>query len=201
MLRATAPLAALLATLTLAACGSSSSSSNTSSANGPAAGSTTASTAPATTESNASDVRPPPCRAADLALKILAQQGATGHGELVLALRNQSAAKCRTYGYPGVQFLDQAGNPLPTIPTHTTHDFFGTSTKQPLTVAPGSVVSFRLGVEHGAASSAGCVTAHGIQVIPPDDTASLRVTVPSGFYECGGRTTVSPLQAGEAASH
>jgi len=45
----------------------------------------------------------------------------------------------------------------------------------------------------------GCTTAYGLQVIPPDDTARLRVgIVNGGAYEC--RTaTVSPLQQGTSA--
>ena len=141
------------------------------------------------------------CRAPDLALSFLGGQGATGHGELGFALRNTTQTSCRTYGYPGVQFLDRAGKALPTIPTHTTDDFFGHTTETPLTVAPGQSVSFRLGVSHvgTSGSGSGCTTAGGLQVIPPDDTETLRVTIPGGAAECGGRVTVSPLQPGTSA--
>jgi hypothetical protein len=133
-----------------------------------------------------------------LALSYLGGQGATGHGELGFALRNTSAGSCRTYGFPGVLFLDQSGAPLPTISTRTTHDFFGVTPLQLLAVAPGANVSFRLGVTHGASSPAGCTTAYGLQVIPPNDTLSLRTTIPQGAYEC--RTaTVSPLRPGDSA--
>lgn len=189
--------------LTLAACGNSSHSST------PAAAVTTSSpaTTPATTTTPTTSTTPTatttsgpgPCRAADLSLSYLGGQGATGHGELGFALRNTSARTCSTYGYPGIQFLDQAGHPLTTIPTHTTQDFFGTLPKAPLTVAPGGTVSFRLGVTHGAASPAGCTTAFGLQVIPPNDTATLKVTIGNGgSYECQ-TATVSPLQRGTSA--
>jgi hypothetical protein len=133
-----------------------------------------------------------------LSLSFLGGQGATGHGLLGFALRNVGTAPCHTIGYPGVQFLDQAGGPLPTIAIRTTQDFFGSTQITSLTVAPGASVSFRLGVTHGAVSTANCTTAYGLQVIPPNDTASLRTTIPMGAYEC--RTaTVSPLQPGESA--
>ena len=67
-----------------------------------------------------------------------------------------------------------------------------------LTVAPGATVSFRLGVTHGASSAAGCTTAHALQVIPPNDTATLRVSIPNGAYECQ-TATVSPLAPGTSA--
>jgi hypothetical protein len=133
-----------------------------------------------------------------LALSYLGQQGALGHGEIGFALRNISAHGCRTSGFPGVLFLDQSGASLPTIPTRATHDFFGAAPVQLLEVAPGVSVSFRLGVTHGASSPAGCTTAYGLQVIPPNDTLSLRTTIPQGAYEC--RTaTVSPLRPGNSA--
>jgi hypothetical protein len=113
-------------------------------------------------------------------------------------LRNTSAASCSTYGFPGVQFLDKSGAPLPTDSTRTTHDFFGSTPAVALVVAPGASVSFRLGVTHGASSSAGCTTAYGLQVIPPNDTATLHVSIPQGAYECQ-TATVSPLRPGNSA--
>jgi Domain of unknown function (DUF4232) len=200
-------------TVLLAACGGSSSSlshrapatvapTTTTTATAPATPSTTTATTPATnpapSTTAATGSGPAPCRAGDLSLVFLGGQGATGHGELGFALRNTSSDPCRTFGYPGVQFLDRSGHALPTVPTHTTQDFFGTLPRLRLTVAPGSTVSFRLGVTHGAASTAGCAMAYGLQVIPPDDTVTLRTSIPGGAYECQV-TTVSPLQAGTSA--
>jgi hypothetical protein len=134
-----------------------------------------------------------------MAVSYLGGQGATGHGLLGFALRNTGSSSCSTVGYPGVQFLDQNGGDLPTTPTHTTHDFFGPAPLKSLVVASGGTVSFRLGVTHGAGSSSGCVTAGALAVIPPNDTQALKVTIPNGAYECGGTTTVSPLQPGTSA--
>lgn len=206
----------LACTLALGACGSSSQSSSgvasrqttTAPATAPASTQTGAtatattntqtgsSTAPATTTPTAG---PKACTAADLTVSYLGGQGATGHGELGFGLRNSSGSTCHTYGYPGVLFLDRAGNPLPTGSTRTTQDYFGSAPEKELVVQPGQSVSFRLGVTHGAASPVGCTTAYGLQVIPPDDTATLRVTIGNGgAYEC--RTaTVSPLQTGSSA--
>jgi hypothetical protein len=196
-----------------AACGSSSqtsSSSSTQAANQATTTSPATTTAPATASSGLSTTTTTStptttvpgsraCRAADLTASFLGGQGATGHGELGFALRNTSGSACHTFGYPGVLFLGRAGQALPTDSTRTTHDFFGSAPEQELAVAPGETVSFRLGVTHGAASPQGCTTAYGLQVIPPDDTATLRVTIGNGgAYEC--RTaTVSPLQRGDSA--
>ncbi len=197
-------LAALI-TLALAACGgsSSNSSSQTTSSGTTHAGTGTQATqsftsSTATTSATTSASGPPPCRAAGLALSFLGQQGATGHGELGFALRNTQSESCNTIGYPGIQFLSRSGALLPTAPTHTKTDFFGHSTLEELIVGPGKTVSFRLGVTHGISSSAGCTMAYGLQVIAPNDTAPLHVTIPGGATECG-TATVSPVRAGTSA--
>jgi hypothetical protein len=156
---------------------------------------TTASTTASTTTPTAGL-----CRASGLRLSFLGQQGATGHGELGFALRNTTAVGCRTFGYPGIQFLSASGAPLPTASTRTTHDFFGSAPEEPLQIAPGESFSFRIGVTHFGAggSSAGCTTAAALQVIPPNDMASLRISIPQGAYECG-TATVSPVRPGSSA--
>jgi Protein of unknown function (DUF4232) len=205
---------ALLTALVLAACGASGGSGASASSSGGVAtvtstatvtshpattdGTGTASTAATTSGQTTAASGPPPCRAAGLALSFLGQQGATGHGELGFALRNTGASDCSTIGYPGVQFLDQSGGSLPTTPSHTTNDFFGHTAVRALTVGPGQSVSFRLGVTHGAGSSAGCTTAYALQAIAPNDTATLRVQIPGGASECA-TATVSPLLRGDSA--
>jgi hypothetical protein len=214
---------ALLSALALSACGGSGGSSTSSGAQQAAATSsqttTSSPTAPttattssstATTSQQASSTTSTggdgaasgggpsqQCRASGLALSFLGGQGATGHGLLGFALRNTGAA-CSTGGYPGIQFLDQAGGPLPTTPTHTTSDFFGQLPLQQISLTPGQTASFRLGTSHGDGSSSGCQTAYGLQVIAPNDTATMRVQLPNGASECGA-TTVSPLQSGNSA--
>lgn len=138
------------------------------------------------------------CTAAGLALSYLGGQGATGHGELGFALKNTGSSACATGGYPGIQFLAADGSALSTTPQHTTDDFFGHLPLAPLTLQPGQTASFRLGVSHGGGSSAACSTADALQVIAPNDTATLKVTIPNGASECG-TTTVSPMQPGTSA--
>lgn len=208
MMRAT--LAITLA-LGLAACGSSggggaATTSATAATPATSASSTASSTiatttstaSPTTTTTTATVSGPPPCRASTLSLSFLGQQGGMGHGEIGFQLRNSGGGSCRTYGWPGIQFLDDHGSALPTIPHHTTNDFFGSTPAAPLVIAPGASASFRLDVGHGVATSNGCATAYALQVIPPNDTATLRTTIPNGAYECRD-ANVSPLRAGDSA--
>ena len=204
---AAAAVAVALAAL-LAACGSSSSTttgnagdttSTTKAVTVTRTATRTASASSSTTASQSSAAGgPSPCRAAGLSLSFIGGQGATGHGLLGFALHNTGSSSCSTIGYPGIQFLDRHGGDLPTTPIHTTHDFFGSAPLRPLVVGPGQTVSFRIGVTHGNGSSAGCTTAYALQVIPPNDTQSLRVSLPNGAYECT-TATVSPLRPGTLA--
>ena len=201
------PVLAAVAALTLCSCGGSGSSTTTAGVRSATTSSVTtvthttttsatSSTAAATTSS--ANAGQPFCQAADLALAFLGQQGATGHGELGFALRNTGSSSCHTIGFPGVQFLARDGSDLPTAPTHATRDVFGVSPLRGLEVGPGQSVSFRLTVTHGVGSSAGCTTAYGLQVIAPNDTATMRVSIPDGATECG-TAIVSPLRAGDSA--
>jgi hypothetical protein len=200
------------AALVLSGCGSSKTAATSSPANPQSSATTTgtsppASTAtiPATTTTTASTTTSAAataglCRASGLRLSFIGQQGATGHGELGFALRNTTAVGCHTLGYPGIQFLSASGAALPTVSTRTTRDFFGSAPEQSLQIAPGESFSFRIGVTHFGAggSGAGCTTAAALQVIPPNDTASLRISIPQGAYECG-TATVSPVRPGSSA--
>jgi Domain of unknown function (DUF4232) len=201
---------AIAAATVLAGCGGSSptSSSQAASSQSTTEASQTSTTQSSSATSTAASVTttastaagPPVCRAAGMELTFLGGQGATGHGELGFALKNTQSTSCNTVGYPGIQFLSRSGAPLPTTPSHTTSDFFGSTTLTQLVVAPGQTASFRLGTSHGSGSSAGCVTAYGLQVIPPNDTGTLHVSIPGGAAACG-TTTVSPMQAGTSAFH
>ncbi len=201
--------AAVVLGLAVAGCGGSSSKSTSTQAavsTTPTSASTptstsTGSTSSATTSSTTAVPSTGPCRAADLSLSFLGQQGATGKGELGFALKNVSSHSCNTIGYPGVLFLNKAGAGLTTIPTHTTHDFAGPVPVRALVVAAGSTVSFRLFVTHFGPSgtTTGCTTAYALQVIPPNDTATLKTTIPQGGAYFCQTVTVSPLQPGTSA--
>ena len=203
--------ASVAAALLLAACGgpgkkttasaeSTTASTQTTPSTNTSTTATTATSQTSSTTTSASSL----CRAANLDLSFLGQQGATGHGELGFALRvplevclepvaAQVPGACRSKASAA-----KSGGALPTVPAHTTHDFAGQAPLVSLIVPPGGSVSFRLGVTHGVVSSAGCTTASGLQVIPPNDTATLRVGITDGAFEC--RTvTVSPLRPGRTA--
>jgi hypothetical protein len=215
-MRMAAPALVALVAVVIAGCGSSDHGTSSSTKVAPATRTVThtvtASHSSTTSSSTSTAGSPTPsvhtspsqlsiCRAAGVRITFLGGQGATGHGLLGFAMQNTGSASCTTLGYPGIQFLSKSGAALPTHDTRTTTDFFGTTKLARLTVAPGQSASFRLGVSHGSASPKGCVTAGYVQVIPPNDTSTVRIAIPGGVYECGGGVTVSPMQPGDTAYH
>lgn len=165
----------------------------------PAASTRTATTAaPPTTSTATADV--PACVAADLSPSFLGSNGATGHVVLSFALRNRSKTACRTYGWPGLQFLAGDGKPVATDTQRTTSDLLGSSPAVPLTLAAGQEASFRVIVADMGAGGGnqGCATAAAVQIIAPDDTATMAVQLTAPVTECG-QATLSPLLAGSDA--
>lgn len=164
-----------------------------------ASASATSSTSSApTTRTSAGAAASVPCRAANLRLSFVSENDAAGHGLLGFSLKNVGSAPCHTYGFPGVLFLNAHGSALSTIPHHITSDYFGPAPEGEVTIAPGQMASFRIGVTHGAIPGSVCTTAYGLQVIPPDDTATLRTSFTSGAYECRD-ADVSPIEPGPTA--
>jgi hypothetical protein len=198
---------AVLAALALAACGSS---SHNTAASVPAKTATTSPSAQpiptvtqtvTTTTPTTTPVQSNICRAAGLHLSFLGGSGATGHGLLGFTLKNVGSSSCHMFGYPGILFLDQGGGALPTTTIRAVHDFFGSAPLRSFDLAPGESASFRIGVTHFGpnGSNTGCTTAYGLQVIPPNDTSTLRVTIGNGGeYECQS-ASLSPVQPGTSA--
>lgn len=156
-------------------------------------------TTPATTTSTSPTAATPACTASSLRLLYHGSNGALGTIALYFAMRNISTTACHTYGYPGVLFLSRSGAALQTKATRTTHDPLGSTPVRAIVIAPGASAGFRLVANLGgeSGSGAGCTTAGGLQAIPPDDTATLRVDIPGGVPWCG-IATLSPLLPGSA---
>jgi hypothetical protein len=200
-MRVLAILSMACAALAIAGCGGSSGTTNASVTGTTRTVTVTTSATTATTptsQTTTTPAGPPICRASTLQLSFIGSQGAAGHGLMGFALKNTGSASCSTIGYPGIQFLDKSGKPLPTNTIRTTHDYFGSAPKVALTVAPGSSVSFRIGVTHIPTGNATCTTAFQLQVIPPNDTSTLDVALPDGEYYCQ-TATVSPVRPGTSA--
>ena len=178
-------IAAVLAALALGACGSSQSSSSSSSSSAQSTHSTSASRSPSA------------CSAAQLRPAYAGTQGATGHLELTLSLRNLSGHACRIEGYPVATLIGVNGKPLPMRVTHG-HGFFPDTLRsaRPVTLAPGARarfgVSFIVNNEYRGARV--CRTAVGVVAgLPGWNGTAVSLRRGPKIAPCGNQLAVSPL--------
>ncbi|MGH2844139.1 MAG: DUF4232 domain-containing protein [Solirubrobacteraceae bacterium] len=161
--------------------------------------STTTGTGTATTGTTTNVAGGAACVAAELTGYFLGTNGAAGTIAIGFALRNTSAAPCHTYGWPGVLLLSTSGVQLPTDAKRTTSDMIGSTPPVELTLQPGQEASFRMiASQFAEGGGAGCQNASILQIIAPDDSATLRVPISGGIPACGN-ATLSPLMAGRSA--
>ena len=80
-----------------------------------------------------------PCNAADLRLKRLSDEGATGHLGRFFLMRNMGATTCTLAGYPSLSGLDPAGSRVPISVEHETFFDPRPSVERPATIVQGEV--------------------------------------------------------------
>ena len=178
-----AAAAALLA-LALAGCGSSQSRSSTSASAPPhSAG------APHTAG----------CSGSQLTLSYSGTEGATGHLELHVAVRNSSQTACLLRGYPGARLLNGAGRLLP-LHVGRRDGFFPDTESQPRAVAltPGASAHFGISLvtnnEYKGARV--CRTATAAMLSAPGSRSHWqRLSLRAGprIAPCGNQVVVSPI--------
>jgi hypothetical protein len=189
MQRRTAGAAALLAlALALAGCGSSETSSSTSASASSAAQSAGAPQAATS------------CRPKQLTLSYAGTEGATGHMELTVSVRNTSQTACELHGYPSARLLNGAGRALP-LRVARGHGFFPDTESVPrrVSLAPGQRahvgISFVTNNEYKGAHV--CRTAAAALLAAPGSGAWQRVSLRTAprISACGNQLVVSPVHA------
>ena len=169
------PAAALTCAAVLATgCGST--SSTTASGNAPSAPSTPASApassapaVPAATPAQSAPPGPGPCPTRSLQVKLGVSQGTAGSIYTTIDFTNISSVTCTLYGYPGVSLqtsrpVHQIGKPARENPA---------TPRQLVTLQPQATGNALLRIVDAGnypASMCGPVTAHYLQVYPPNQT-------------------------------
>lgn len=190
-LRASILAAVLPTAVVMAGCGSAQTTSSTAS---------TSSTSSA--EASHTPAGPVNCGGAQLALSYAGTQGATGHLEVTLALRNISGHPCLVRGYPAARLLDRTGHALP-LHLSKGHGFFPDTLPAPrtMTLKPGTTahfgISFVTNNEYARAHT--CRTAATAMSAAPGPGAThwQRVSLRSAprISPCGDQLVVSPIHA------
>jgi hypothetical protein len=199
-LRRRAPAAALailaaggLAGAGLAACGSSQTTSSS------PASTTSTRSGPATSGSAAAGA----CSARQLVLAYSGTEGATGHLEVALSLRNGSGRACTLRGYPVARLLDAAGHTLP-MRIRRGGGFFPDTRRGPQIVVlrPGRRARYGLSfaTNNEYAGARRCFTVAALVARPPGTGHWTRVTLAGGgrprIAPCGTAFVLSPVYAG-----
>ncbi len=141
------------------------------------------------------------CRGAQLVATYAGTDGATGHMELTIALRNVSRTACRLRGYPRAALLDTAGRRLPLHLGRGSGFFADTRTApRPVVVAPGARAHFSIGLitNNEYAGAHVCRTAAAALAAPPGAAARWqRVSLRRAprIRACGSSLAVSPVHA------
>jgi uncharacterized protein DUF4232 len=189
-------LVALACCATLAACGGGHKRAATKLTNpSPPAPASTASTTP--TGKPAAPARLATCTPAQLRLRVVSSQGATGHLETTFAFRNSSGTRCRLFGFPGARMLSATRRPLRTIVERGDGFFSFPRHGTEVVLQPGGSARFSLGWSDNNAqggSPATCPRADRLEVTPPNDYSFLEISVRSLYFApCDGRITASPV--------
>lgn len=181
--------AAVALALALGACGSSRPAS--------------APTGPGAPGAATSSARGAPTTCSRLTLAWVGTQGATGHLEVTLSLRNASASRCIVRGYPRARLLDAAGHPLP-LRVHRGGGFFadGSDPASAVSLRPGAQARFGLSfvVNNEYAGAHICRTAAAAMALAPATSRWQRISLAAAgrprVTPCGDRVVVSAVYAG-----
>jgi hypothetical protein len=178
--------AVALVTLALAGCGSSQPASSTSASAPP---------------HSAGAPHGASCSGSQLTLSYAGTEGATGHLELHVAVRNSSQSECLLRGYPSARLLNGTGRPLP-LRVGRRDGFFPDTQSGPRAVAlkPGASAHFGISLvtndEYRGARV--CRTAAAAMLSAPgSQTRWQRLSLRPGprVTPCGHRLVVSPIHA------
>ena len=190
-----------------AACGTSSPSAApattaTTASHGPSASTSPASTAasPTPAATPAAAAGPAPCPTRSLKAKIGISQGTAGSVYTVIDFTNIGTVTCTLYGYPGVSLA--GGTPVKQIGLAAAESKITPRTL--VTLAPGAVANALLQIGDAGnfpAAKCGMVTAHYLQIFPPNQTTPIYLSFTSPTCSKPVQTlNVSVMVAGAGSS-
>ncbi|CAL9280584.1 DUF4232 domain-containing protein [Streptomyces sp. SudanB182_2057] len=171
------------------------------SAEGPAAGGTAGPAVPPTataspgTASSASPGVPGRCHTSELSASVGTNRPGAGQFSFALVVTNSSRRTCTVHGFPGVAFVDAAGETVTPAPERATGE-----KPRTVTLAPGASAWSALTYTNPALTGVTTVIPAGLHVTPPDETASLPVRWAGGAVSNTGKASVpavTPFRPGD----
>ncbi|MEU8472296.1 DUF4232 domain-containing protein [Streptomyces sp. NPDC029006] len=135
------------------------------------------------------------CHSSELRASIGPDHPGAGQENFSVVLTNGSRRTCTVHGFPGIAFVDSAGDAVTPNPERT-----GGQDTLVVTLAPGKSAWAALSFTNPAATRVTTVTPAAVLVTPPDETASLRVRWTGREVSNTGKASVpqvSPLRPGD----
>jgi hypothetical protein len=137
------------------------------------------------------------CTAADLRVDAVPPNSGPGTTVLGFELTNASAHPCVSEGWPGIALIGASDAVTDVSTTRTTSDDLGSTPETKVTLGPGQVMSFRITLHD---DGSGCHSYGGVQIIAPNDTATLDAQISDGPVQSCGTVAVSPVEPGATAT-
>ncbi|MFF3565277.1 DUF4232 domain-containing protein [Streptomyces sp. NPDC002574] len=137
------------------------------------------------------------CHTADLRASIGPNDPGAGQENFPVVLTNRSSRTCTVYGFPGLAFVNSAGQQVTVDPERNTGQ-----AKQRVTLAPGASAWSPMSFSNPDITGVTTVVPAAVLVTPPDERTSLRVPWNGGKVSNTGKASVprlGPLQAGTGA--
>ncbi|MBD0418811.1 DUF4232 domain-containing protein [Streptomyces sp. TRM S81-3] len=135
------------------------------------------------------------CHTSELSASVGANRPGAGQSNFALVLTNGSRRTCTVYGFPGVEFVNGAGEAVTPDPERATDE-----ERRTVTLAPGASAWSALTYTNPALTGVTTVTPAALRVTPPDETAALSVRWAGGEVSNTGKASVprlSPLRPGD----
>ncbi|MEU3414703.1 DUF4232 domain-containing protein [Streptomyces sp. NPDC006658] len=137
------------------------------------------------------------CHTAGLRASIGADHPGAGQAAFAIVLTNVSRDTCTVSGFPGLAFVNNAGEAVTPDPERATGE-----KRQTVTLAPGADAWSAMTYARPASTGVTTVTPATVLVTPPDETAPIPVRWTGGEVSNTGKASVprvSPLRPGDGA--
>ncbi|MFF7215926.1 DUF4232 domain-containing protein [Streptomyces sp. NPDC008238] len=134
------------------------------------------------------------CHTSDLSASIGRNDPGAGQENFPVVLTNRSGRTCTVLGFPGLAFVNAAGEQVTVDPERATGQ-----TARRVTLAPGASAWAAMSFSNPAITGVTTVTPAAVLVTPPDETSSLKVPWTGGKVSNTGKASVprlGPFQPG-----
>jgi hypothetical protein len=124
------------------------------------------------------------CRTSELSARVGDNHPGAGQENFALVLTNTSSRTCTLYGYPGLAFVNEAGEQVTTDPQRTE------AQKVKVTVAPGDSAWAPLTFSNPRMTGVTTITPAAIRLTPPDERDYLKAPWKGGPVSNTGKASV-----------